>query len=72
MPEIKINTTYTLSKDANYVVMRTTLINTSGKDVGPMILGDAVFSDMPDPFSMGTDFHLRNLIPILWQELEIQ
>ncbi len=59
MPEIKINTTYTLSKDANYVVMRTTLINTSGKDVGPMILGDAVFFGYARSFLYGNGFSFK-------------
>ncbi|GEM_PF-895995 len=59
MPYIKIDTTYTLSGNSNYVVIRTTLTNTSTKTVGPMILGDAAFFGYARPFLYGNGFSFK-------------
>ncbi len=59
MPYIKIDTTYTLSDNSNYVVIRTTLTNTSTKTVGPMILGDAAFFGYARPFLYGNGFSFK-------------
>ncbi len=61
MPEIKIDTTYTLSEGNNYVVMRTTLTNTGNKDVGPMILGDAFFFGYARSYLYGNGYSFKKL-----------
>ncbi len=59
MPEIKIDTTYTLAENTNYVVIRTTLTNLTGKSVGPMILGDAVYFGYARSFLYGNGFSFK-------------
>ena len=59
MPEIKISTTYSLSEDADYVVVRTTLTNTGSKDTDPMILGDAVFFGYARSYLYGNGFSFK-------------
>ncbi len=60
MPSVKIDTTYTLSGNANYVVIRTSLTNTSDKDVGPFVFGDAAFFGYARPFLYGNGFSFKN------------
>lgn len=59
MPAIKIDTTYTLASGSNYVVIRTTLTNTSDKDAGPMILGDVTFFGYARSFLYGNGFSFK-------------
>ena len=59
MPLIKIDTTYTLTANSSYVVIRTTLTNTSDKDVGPMILGDVTFFVYARSFLYGNGFSFK-------------
>ncbi len=65
MPFMKIDTTYTLYGNSNYVVIRTTLTNTSNKAVGPMILGDAVFFGYARPFLYGNGFSFKKFDSLL-------
>ncbi len=60
MPFVKIDTTYTLAGNSNYVVIRTTLTNTSKKDVGPFVFGDAAFFGYARPFLYGNGFSFKN------------
>lgn len=56
IPGIKITTTYTLLPDENYLIMKTTLDNQSGKDINKMILGDATFFGYAQAFTFGLGF----------------
>ncbi len=59
MPEIKIDTTYTLSEGNNFIVIRTTLANTGSKDAGPMILGDAFFFGYARSYLYGNGYSFK-------------
>ncbi len=60
MPFVKIDTKYILSANSNYVVIKTSLTNTSTKDVGPFVFGDAAFFGYARPFLFGNGFSFKN------------
>ncbi len=60
MPFVKMDTQYILSGNSNYVVIRTTLTNTSTKDAGPFVFGDAAFFGYARPFLYGNGFSFKN------------
>ncbi len=59
MPFVKIDTKYMLCANENYVVIKTTLTNTSTQDVGPFVFGDAAFFGYARPFLYGNGFSFK-------------
>ncbi|AEX85694.1 hypothetical protein XO10_06355 [Marinitoga sp. 1135] len=61
IPGIAITTTYTLFPGTNYLIIKTTLVNNSGKDIDKMILGDATFFGYARPFTFGLGYKVSRI-----------
>ncbi|KLO21632.1 hypothetical protein X275_08475 [Marinitoga sp. 1197] len=61
IPGVKITSTYMLLPGVNYLIMKTTLENQSGKDIDKMILGDATFFGYARPFTFGLGYKVNRI-----------
>ncbi len=60
IPGVSIVTSYTLYPGKTYLVVSTTLVNNSGKDIPKIILGDASFFGYAKPFTFGLGYKVSH------------
>ena len=60
IPGVAITTSYTLYPNSNYLVISTTLVNNSGKDIPKITLGDASFFGYAKPFTFGLGYKVNH------------